>query len=548
MFEPTASKSPCGDAAYLSLTQQEAAELEQSLSRFHISSAKEPPTVSERIDETQQAVLRGVPGEGVKNLIASLLSAPKEQDCCQELEEMLDGLDEVSKRTSFVQQTALPICDENEGRPSAISISDEAIRAEVQELLAALAPPTPPKKDLALRSAIFGGRLPKAFIETPPVGHNGRETRCLIVYLVALGLGELHKRQLCHMNVKAKHVEVGRDSVTGGFLGRLVDDGSVVKIGDLFKHCTFEYVDQDIISSPENIIAHPAHDMWALGLFFYDLIHGQAANPLHQLKAHFTKEEWSSAVERLRATLCPSDHIDKLISQLLCPAQERLSAQRALEEIGQYLGENRCGELVSDTEKQQVLQRIVCHRPEASLAPQAQCPLTPEMARTVPFLEETLFLAPKDEHQRQERLAIAYHLAKDYASQAPYFEAKITPQSIELFQHPVTGKITGIKFLCRTQRKEPLVDQLHSPDPNKFSFGLILFSMLFGKTSVGVEVDFTHLPDPETAEWDQILQNIRKHLGQHRVDITIDLLLTRPDFSVQSSVGILERLLKPAAI
>jgi hypothetical protein len=544
MFEPAASRAHCEGA----LAEMEVAKLEQQIDGFHLVSPKQLPIVSERIAPVQQEALPSVSRKEAKDLMASLLSAPEDLGSCQDLRKMLGSLKESSQRITFVQQEALPVCGNRQEGPIAISVEDKALMAEVQELLASIAPSAPPLKNIQTRRCtVFEGQTPKSLIEKPPVDDASKEMRCLIVYSIALGLAKLHESHLCHMNVKAKHVELGRDTVTNGLLGRLVDDGSVVKIGDLFKHCTFEYVDQDIISSPKNIIANPAHDMWALGILFFELMHGQAANPLHQLKAPFTRVEWGSAVERLRRTLCPSDHIDEIISQLLRPARNRPSARGTLEAIEQHIGIDRCREFFSGKEKL-VLERIIRPQLAPTLAPQAQCPLTPEMARTVPFLEETLFLAPKDDDERQERLVIAYHLAKDYTAKAPYFEAKIAPQFIELFQHPKTGRIIGAKLLCQTQRKEPLFDQQHSPDPNKFSFGLILFSMLFGKTSIGFEVDLAQLPDPETAEWNQIISNIRRHLGHHRVDITIDLLLTRPDFSVQSSVGVLERLLRPAVV
>ena len=307
-------------------------------------------------------------------------------------------------------------------------------------------------------------------------------------------------------------------------------------------------MDQAILPVSGQIIADSAHDMWALGLFFYELMHGLATNPLHQLREPFSRDEWNAAVEQLKAILNPADPIDHIISQLLCPAKERLSAQGVLEAIEQHLGTERCKNSISVQERQLVLERIIRPQIAAALAPQEQCPLTPEMYRSSPFSEETLFLAPKDGNERQERFVIALELAKDYAAKVPFFNVRVTPQFIEILQLPKTGKTVGARLVCQAQRAEPLVDQQHCPDPNKFSFGLILFSMLFGKAKIGVELDLDHLPAPETPEWDRIVSNVRQYLGHHRIDITIDYLLTRPDFYIQSSVGVLGWILNPAAI
>jgi hypothetical protein len=217
--------------------------------------------------------------------------------------------------------------------------------------LEALVPPRAEKKETHV---VFAGDDAIQLTIRPPLSGESGENRCLIAYLVALGIAQLHKLGLCHMNIKAKHVELGKDESSGLWYGRLVDEDSVVPAGGEIRRCTPQYSDPFCAK----MVASPANDMWSFGLFFYELIKGRACNPFLRLK-EITKDNFPLAIQKIHDTLSKETLADRLIARLLCPAKERLTAQQTVEGLRQCLGDKRCQQLVFQKEVSQVLSRIV---------------------------------------------------------------------------------------------------------------------------------------------------------------------------------------------
>ncbi len=210
----------------------------------------------------------------------------------------------------------------------------------------------------------------------PPKTPEEKENRGLLAYLVALGLSELHRNGLCHMNLKAEHVQLGTYESSLVVYGRLADAGSVVFQGCSLRRATKPYLDMDC--NPD--CANPAHDMFALGLFLFELMHGRAANPLLHLKED-TKEAWRAAVDTIRATLSSDDPADQCTAKLLQPPQERPTAQQAVEAIRGFIGEDRCQQLTSPRCLLQVLDAMLPS--QASSLWHKRPSLSPELSQTL---------------------------------------------------------------------------------------------------------------------------------------------------------------------
>ncbi len=275
----------------------------------------------------------------------------------------------------------------------------------------------------APRNVVYKGKtLEEVLGELPSSIH--KDDRYLIAYLVALGIARLHVLGLCHMNVKAKHVEIGVDESSSLMYGRLVDGSSVVSQGAGWRQTTPKYLDLDCGTAITGLQADFAHDMWAFGILLYDLLHGPARNPIHGLQ-DMSRETWRAAVRQLRVTLSSTDPADRLIAALLGPSDTRPTAQRAVQALCDVIGGERCRQWVSATEASQAVEKIVVPSSAQIFVQKNRCAQPPQ--------------------RRQTLCRLMYHVAASMAQlhKKKLVHMSICPEHIRVYWDGIAGGLSG---------------------------------------------------------------------------------------------------------
>jgi hypothetical protein len=334
----------------------------------------------------------------------------------------------------------------------------------------------------------------------------GRMTLCRIAFSIAASLAQLHKKNLVHMNIRPKFVRIIRDDTTAPVSAQLLFSPGCVPVGQRIQKTAPGYLDFSTDVSVQKRIAKTADDLWALGLTILELFYGPDANPCRLLRhdartGEINRREWKRAVGTLALRPIIDQEIDSIISGLLQAPSRRMTAEAVVREFSKILNLETA---------------------------------------------EVLVEPPHDEQERQERIAVAYGVAKDYLERAPHVYLKISPQNIELIRDERTHGIVGARLISEVARVQPAtVDELKS-DPQRRCFGLLLWNLFYGNTAISSKIDFDNIPDEKSAEWEKIIEELKGHKDLARshevIDQVIWLLLTDKDFGVAFSIGLLQGL------